>query len=44
MGDGVPFTALFPDFEDYFEMGRRLAAEPAQEKLRRKLLRFDKGG
>ena len=27
-GDGVPFTMLTPDFEDYFEHVRRLAGEP----------------
>lgn len=27
-GDGVPFTALYPDFEEYFEEVRHLAGEP----------------
>jgi hypothetical protein len=27
-GDGVPFTALYPDFEEYFEEIRVLAGEP----------------
>ncbi|KAH8602710.1 flavin dependent monooxygenase-like protein [Bisporella sp. PMI_857] len=27
-GDGVPFTALYPDFEEYFEEVRQLAGEP----------------
>ena len=31
-GDGVKFTLLFPDFEDYFETGRRLAGEGEEGK------------
>jgi hypothetical protein len=27
-GDGVPFTALYPYFEEYFEEVRKLAGEP----------------
>jgi hypothetical protein len=27
-GDGVPFTALYPDFEEYFEEVRALVGEP----------------
>jgi hypothetical protein len=34
-GDGVPFTALYPDFEDYFETTRALAGEPKDGKGRR---------
>jgi len=29
-GDGVRFTALFPDFEEYFEELRKLAGEPVE--------------
>ncbi|KAF2847079.1 flavin-containing monooxygenase FMO [Plenodomus tracheiphilus IPT5] len=39
-GDGVPFTLVFPDFEEYFEGVRELAGE---EGPGRKLPRFDKG-
>ncbi|KAF8655463.1 hypothetical protein AX16_003052 [Volvariella volvacea WC 439] len=38
-GDGVPFTLLFPDFEEYFETVRRLAGE---EGPGRNLPPFDK--
>lgn len=38
-GDGVKFTLLFPDFEDYFETVRRLAGE-GEEGKGRKLPRF----
>lgn len=27
-GDGVPFTALYPNFEEYFEEIRNLAGDP----------------
>lgn len=40
-GDSVPFTALYPDFEDYFETVRALAGEPKDGKGR-KLPKFDK--
>lgn len=30
-GDGVPFTALYPDFEQYFEEVREMAGEPVDE-------------
>ncbi|KAI9659549.1 MAG: hypothetical protein M1821_001808 [Bathelium mastoideum] len=33
-GDGVPFTALYPDFEEYFEDIRKLAGEPQDGKGR----------
>jgi hypothetical protein len=33
-GDGVPFTALYPDFEEYFEEIRKLAGEPVERKGR----------
>ncbi|KAH8598712.1 hypothetical protein B0O99DRAFT_505825 [Bisporella sp. PMI_857] len=42
-GDGVPFTALYPDFEDYFETVRMLAGEPTAERPGRRLPKFDKG-
>jgi hypothetical protein len=38
----VPFTALYPDFEDYFETVRKLAGEPAPGKPGRRLPNFDK--
>lgn len=41
-GDGVPFTALYPDFEDYFETVRRLAGDPTSERPGRKLPKFEK--
>jgi hypothetical protein len=41
-GDGVPFTALYPDFEDYFETVRKLAGEPTETQPGRKLPKFDK--
>ena len=34
-GDGPPFTALYPDFEEYFEDVRRMAGEPENGKGRR---------
>ena len=33
-GDGVPFTALYPHFEEYFEAVRKLAGEPHKGKGR----------
>ncbi|RMD44010.1 hypothetical protein DV735_g1133, partial [Chaetothyriales sp. CBS 134920] len=30
-GDGVPFTALYPHFQEYFDEIRRLAGDPAPE-------------
>jgi hypothetical protein len=41
-GDGVPFTALAPDFEDYFETVRMMAGEPTPTQPGRKLLPYDK--
>ncbi|KAF1843484.1 FAD/NAD(P)-binding domain-containing protein [Cucurbitaria berberidis CBS 394.84] len=41
-GDGVPFTMVFPDFEDYFETVRKLAGEPRQGQPGRRLPPFDK--
>ena len=41
-GDGVPFTALYPDFEDYFETVRRLAGEPTSDGRGRRLPEFEK--
>ncbi|KAL7920257.1 hypothetical protein ACQKWADRAFT_322312 [Trichoderma austrokoningii] len=40
-GDGVKFTLIFPDFEDYFETLRRLAGE-GEEGKGRKLPRFQR--
>lgn len=40
-GDGVPFTALYPDFEEYFETVRKLAGEPTEGRGR-KLPKFEK--
>lgn len=34
-GDGVPFTALYPNFEEYFEEVRVMAGEPKNGKGRR---------
>lgn len=41
-GDGAPFTALYPHFEEYFETVRELAGEPAPGQPGRKLLKFGK--
>jgi hypothetical protein len=40
-GDGVPFTALYPDFEEYFEEVRNMAGEPQNGKGR-PLPKFEK--
>lgn len=40
-GDGVPFSALYPDFEDYFEEVRLLAGEP-KDGVGRKLPKWEK--
>lgn len=40
-GDGVPFTALAPDFEEYFELVRSMAGEPAEGQPGRRLPKFD---
>ncbi|KAF8863361.1 flavin dependent monooxygenase-like protein [Acephala macrosclerotiorum] len=40
-GDGVPFTALYPDFEEYFEGVRKMAGEPRDGKGRA-LPKFEK--
>ncbi|KAF5878415.1 putative dimethylaniline monooxygenase protein [Botrytis fragariae] len=40
-GDGVPFTALYPDFEDYFEAVREMAGE-AKNGKGRSLPKFQK--
>lgn len=40
-GDGVKFTLIFPDFEDYFETLRQLAGE-GEEGKGRKLPRFQR--
>ena len=34
-GDGVPFTALYPEFQEYFEEVRAMAGEPRGRKGRR---------
>jgi hypothetical protein len=41
-GDGVPFTALYPDFEEYFEELREMAGEPTRDGKGRKLPKFEK--
>ncbi|RFU29748.1 hypothetical protein B7463_g6604, partial [Scytalidium lignicola] len=41
-GEGVPFTALYPDFEEYFETVRKLAGEPTATKPGRRLPKFQK--
>lgn len=41
-GDGVPFTAIYPDFEEYFEEIRKLAGEPTKEGKGRALLKWEK--
>ena len=41
-GDGVPFTAIYPAFEDYFETLRRLAGEPKEGQPGRRLPPFDR--
>ena len=41
-GDGVPFTALYPDFEEYFEEVRQLAGEPTEDGRGRKLVKWEK--
>ncbi|KAH8688671.1 hypothetical protein GQ44DRAFT_637926 [Phaeosphaeriaceae sp. PMI808] len=40
-GDGVSFTLIFPDFEDYFEALRKLAGEPQTGDPGRRLPVFD---
>lgn len=40
-GDGVPFTAIYPGFEGYFETLRRLAGEPGEGQPGRRLPPFD---
>lgn len=42
-GNGVPFTALYPNFEEYFETVRELAGEPAPGQPGRRLSKFGKG-
>jgi hypothetical protein len=42
-GDGVPFTMVYPKFEDYFETVRRLAGEPSATQPGRSLPPFDNG-
>ncbi|KAK2605678.1 hypothetical protein N8I77_008500 [Diaporthe amygdali] len=40
-GDGVPFTALWPKFDEYFETVRALAGEPGEGRPGRRLPQFD---
>jgi hypothetical protein len=40
-GDGVPFSALYPDFEQYFEQVRSLAGEP-KDGVGRRLPKWEK--
>jgi hypothetical protein len=40
-GDGVPFTAIFPRFEEYFETLRTLAGEPKPSQPGRRLPKYD---
>ncbi|KAF2654459.1 FAD/NAD(P)-binding domain-containing protein [Lophiostoma macrostomum CBS 122681] len=41
-GDGPAFTLVFPDFEDYFETLRRLAGDPEEIGVGRRLPEFDR--
>ncbi|KAF2008683.1 FAD/NAD(P)-binding domain-containing protein [Aaosphaeria arxii CBS 175.79] len=41
-GDGVAFTLVYPDFEEYFEKVRRLAGEPEQGSIGRRLPKYDR--
>jgi hypothetical protein len=41
-GDGVPFTALYPDFEEYFEELRMMAGEPTEDGKGRRLPKWEK--
>ena len=41
-GDGVPFTALYPNFEEYFEEVRKVAGEPKDKNKGRRLPPFEK--
>ncbi|KAF1952538.1 FAD/NAD(P)-binding domain-containing protein [Byssothecium circinans] len=41
-GDGALFTLIFPDFEEYFETLRKLAGEPKESGLGRRLPPFDR--
>jgi hypothetical protein len=40
-GDGPKFTMVFPDFEEYFETLRKLAREPKEKGVGRRLPKFD---
>jgi hypothetical protein len=40
-GDGPKFTMVFPDFEEYFETLRKLAVEPEEDGVGRRLPVFD---
>jgi hypothetical protein len=40
-GDGVPFTVVYPQFEEYFETVRRLAGDPSSTQTGRRLPPFD---
>lgn len=39
-GDGVPFKAIYPGFEEYFETLRRIAGEPKEGQPGRRLPPF----
>jgi hypothetical protein len=41
-GDGVAFTLVFPDFEEYFETLRKLAGQPEEHESGRRLPPFDR--
>ncbi|EKD15499.1 hypothetical protein MBM_06127 [Drepanopeziza brunnea f. sp. 'multigermtubi' MB_m1] len=41
-GDGVPFSSLYPHFEEYFEEVRSLAGEPTEDGEGRRLPRSEK--
>jgi cation diffusion facilitator CzcD-associated flavoprotein CzcO len=41
-GDGVSFTALYPDFEGYFEKVREMAGPPTSDGKGRRLPKFEK--
>jgi hypothetical protein len=42
-GDGVPFTMLYPKFEEYFETVRKVAGDPSSAQPGRRLPQFDPG-
>lgn len=42
-GDGPGFLTIHPDFEEYFEMVRKLAGEPTERGEGRRLPTYDRG-